>query len=62
MRLRLVLAGLFAVTGIVWFLQGTGWLRGSVMTGSVFWSYVGIACIVLAAGIAWRARPGRGRG
>ncbi|MHB8398477.1 MAG: hypothetical protein ACYDCI_06020 [Candidatus Limnocylindrales bacterium] len=62
MRLRLILAALFALTGIVWFFQGTGWLRGSVMTGSMVWSYIGIACIVVGAVIAWRARPGRGRG
>jgi hypothetical protein len=40
--------------GVIWTLQGSGVLRGSVMTGSRFWLTAGIACLVAGTGLtAW---------
>ncbi len=38
--------GLIAA-GAVWTSQGYGTLKGSFMTGSRMWLWIGIACIVL---------------
>lgn len=40
---------ILAAVGLVWTLQGTGVLQGSVMTGSSLWATIGP--IVLIAGI-----------
>jgi len=45
-----ILGGFFAVIGIVWALQGSGYLPGSFMTGQAQWLYIGI--IVAIAGAA----------
>lgn len=37
----LVLGGLMLVAGVVWTLQGLGYLAGSPMTGVDFWAIVG---------------------
>jgi hypothetical protein len=39
--LPLVLGGLMLVVGLVWTLQGLGYLSGSPMTGVAFWAIVG---------------------
>lgn len=44
----LVVGGLIALVGGVWFLQGVGVLPGSFMTGQAFWAVVG--AIFLAVG------------
>jgi hypothetical protein len=51
MRITLnIVAGLFVVSGAIWFLQGINVLPGSFMTGQIRWAvYGGIA---VAAGIA----------
>jgi hypothetical protein len=38
--------GLIAA-GAVWTFQGVGTLKGSFMTGSRMWLWIGIACIVV---------------
>ena len=35
--------------GVIWILQGVGTLKGSFMTGSAFWGWMGVLC--LAAGL-----------
>ncbi|GDX32715.1 hypothetical protein LBMAG15_16500 [Actinomycetes bacterium] len=47
-----VVAGgvILMLVGVVWFFQGLGALKGSPMTGEIFWSYMG--AIVFIAGIA----------
>jgi len=35
------------VAGAVWTFQGYGTLKGSFMTGSRMWLWIGIACIVV---------------
>ena len=51
MRWILMLTGgLLVVAGIVWIFQGTGALKGSFMTGSSTWLWIGVAAV--AAGTA----------
>jgi hypothetical protein len=37
---------LMIVVGAVWTIQGYGTLKGSFMTGSHMWMWIGIACVV----------------
>jgi hypothetical protein len=48
--LLLVLGGLMLLGGLVWTLQGLGYVTGSPMTGVTLWAVVGP--IVAAAGLA----------
>jgi len=42
MRLTMVLIGIaLVVTGAIWVFQGIGVLKGSFMTGSGFWAWMG---------------------
>jgi len=47
--LRLTLGLLAVVVGLVWTLQGLGYLRGSLMSGDDVWTVVGP--VVAAAGV-----------
>jgi hypothetical protein len=59
-RLALVVIGvLAAVTGVVWTLQGLGYVTGSFMTGSALWATIGP--LVLLAGLVLLAIGLRGR-
>jgi hypothetical protein len=66
-RVALATAGaLIAITGIVWTLQGLGYVTGSFMTGATLWAVIGpitaVAGLVLIAfGLLRRRAPG-GRG
>ena len=41
-RIVLALAGtLIAIAGVVWTLQGLGFIKGSVMTGVTLWAILG---------------------
>ena len=64
MRMRrpaVVMAGvLLVVVGVVWTLQGLGYLPGSVMSGVTFWAVVGpvvavVGLVIIARG--WTRRP-----
>jgi hypothetical protein len=46
----IALGVLLTVAGVVWALQGLGYVGGSSMTGSSFWAIVGP--LVAAAGVA----------
>jgi hypothetical protein len=48
--IALVLGGLLTVVGLIWTLQGLGYLTGSPMTGVAFWAIVGP--IVAGLGVA----------
>jgi hypothetical protein len=48
-KTRLVLGGLLLGLGAVWTFQGYGTLKGSFMTGSPVWMWIGIACVVAGA-------------
>ena len=57
-RISLGVGGLLIVVGAVWFFQGYGALKGSFMTGSPMWMWVGIACLVGGAGLVVRSLLG----
>ena len=50
MRSIAVVIGLgLILAGAVWTFQGYGTLKGSFMTGSRMWLWIGIACVVAGA-------------
>ena len=53
--MRWVLGGGLVVTGLVWILQGLGFLEGSFMTGQTFWTWMGALAVLLGAAILARA-------
>jgi hypothetical protein len=53
---RLVLAGVLVLLGLVWFFQGIGVLPGSFMSGEPVWAVIGGALVVLGASLVLRAR------
>jgi hypothetical protein len=50
---------LIALVGIVWTLQGVGFIGGSVMTGKTMWAVIGP--VVAVGGLAVTAAGLRGR-
>ncbi len=48
--LLIVLGALLVIAGVVWGLQGLGYLGGSVMSGVTFWAVAGP--LVALAGLA----------
>jgi hypothetical protein len=59
-RLSLVVGCLLIAVGAVWFFQGYGSLKGSFMTGSPAWMWIGIASFVAGAVLLFRALRRRG--
>jgi len=63
-RVLLVAAGaLIAVAGIIWTLQGLGYVTGSFMTGATLWAIIGPITAVaglalIAVGMLRRRIPG----
>lgn len=52
-----VIAGLVALIGAVWVLQGLNILPGSFMTGDIKWAVIGAAAIISGAGLfVWARR------
>jgi uncharacterized membrane protein len=59
-QVLLVVVGLVAaVAGIVWTLQGLGYVGGSFMTGATVWAVIGP--VVALAGLVLIALAGRAR-
>jgi hypothetical protein len=62
-----VLGALLGITGIVWTLQGLGYVTGSFMTGATLWAVIGpvtalAGLALIAFGLFRRRVPGeRGR-
>ena len=48
---RVVVAVLLGLAGLVWLGQGLGIFPGSFMSGSTTWAVIGAACIVAALAI-----------
>jgi uncharacterized membrane-anchored protein YitT (DUF2179 family) len=46
-RLFSIVGIVIAFFGLVWFLQGAGFLPGSVMTGSQFWETAGAITFII---------------
>ena len=53
---------LLIAVGVVWFFQGYGALKGSFMTGSPAWMWIGIAAAIVGAVLVVRAVRSRGGG
>jgi len=54
-RTTFVIVGVILIAvGVVWFLQGSGHLAGSFMSGSTFWEWTGVVAVIL--GLAALAR------
>ena len=51
---RLIAALILIVVGAVWTFQGYGTLKGSFMTGSPVWMWIGLACV--ASGVVLLVR------
>ena len=64
MRTTAVVAGVILIAvGVVWFLQGSGHLAGSFMTGSAFWEWTGVVAAVAGlVALAWGVFGARARG
>jgi uncharacterized membrane protein len=52
--LRLVLAAILALAGLVWLGQGLGVLPGGFMSGSMTWAVIGAVCLVAGAALGAR--------
>ena len=50
---------LLALVGLVWTMQGLGWLAGSPMTGVTLWAVVGPVVVVVGALMALAGLRGR---
>jgi len=64
--LLVVLGALIVIVGIVWTVQGLGYVTGSFMTGATLWAVIGPVTAVaglalIAFGLLRRRMPG-GRG
>jgi hypothetical protein len=59
--LAAVIGVLLFLVGLVWIAQGLGYLKGSVMTGNLMWTWIGIVVAVIGAALAVLAvrRPAR---
>lgn len=59
-----MLAVLLVLVGLVWIGQGLGYIKGSFMTGDTKWFVIGIAMVIVGAGLgagALRSRGGQSR-
>jgi hypothetical protein len=63
MKVALIVVGTVLVgVGIVWILQGAGVLKGSFMTGSAFWAWMGALAVLLGLPALARGLRGSRRG
>jgi hypothetical protein len=56
-RLAIVIGPLAALAGLVWLLQGIGFLPGSFMSGELTWAVIGAVTVAAGAAAtlwAWR--------
>jgi hypothetical protein len=56
MAVRLLIGVTLLLTGVVWFFQGMGAIKGYGMTGHAEWSVIGAVLIVVAVGLLVGAR------
>ena len=53
-RATLVLGTLVVATGVIWVFQGIGVIKGSFMTGSGFWAWMGGLAILFGLPLVLR--------
>ncbi len=57
MRLTGTIIGIILIlVGIVWILQGSNLIGGSLMSGQSQWLYIGIILAAVGIGVTWWAR------
>ncbi len=57
-----ILGIVLMLTGVVWIFQGAGTLKGSFMTGSAFWLWMGVLAVVAGLPlVVFGFRKGRSR-
>jgi hypothetical protein len=56
-----VIGVLAALAGIVWTLQGLGYITGSFMTGATVWAIIGPVVALIGLGLAAAGFRGRRR-
>ena len=61
-RLRLAIAIVLLLVGLLWIGQGIGLVGGSAMSNQSIWALIGAVLVVVAAGVAWSARRSTVRG
>jgi hypothetical protein len=55
-----VIGALVALAGIIWTLQGLGYIKGSFMTGATLWAVIGpLAALIGLSIVALGVRAGR---
>ena len=59
---RIAVGAVLIGVGIVWILQGAGVLKGSFMTGSAFWAWMGALAVLLGLPALVRGVRGSRRG
>jgi hypothetical protein len=53
-NLRVGLGVLLVLVGLIWTLQGLGYLKGSVMTGATLWAIIGPIVAILGVWLVAR--------
>jgi hypothetical protein len=53
---RLAIAILMALIGLVWIGQGTGLIGGSAMSDQAIWALIGAVLVAGAVALLWRGR------
>ena len=53
------IGALMILVGLVWTLQGLGYLEGSPMTGEAMWAIIGPVVAGLGVALVWAAFRGR---
>ena len=56
---RLGVAALLGVVGVIWVGQGIGLIPGSFMTSDIRWAFAGGVLLAIAALLVWTARRPR---
>jgi uncharacterized membrane protein len=59
-RLRLIVAAVLVVVGLLWVGQGIGLVPGSFMTRDPFWAVAGCFTVALGGFVGWAAVRKRG--
>ncbi len=59
--LRMIIAVLLALVGLVWIGQGVGVIGGSAMSGQSIWAIIGAVLVVAAAWLGWSGMRASGR-
>lgn len=54
-RIRIIVAALLLLLGLLWIGQGIGLVGGSAMSGQSIWAVVGVVLVIAAAALAWTA-------